>query len=170
MICKYICDEDHDVDRCTLAHRSGQWSPNKCRYGNGCLYKEGDCTYVHPTEMQHQAFNRLIKPGIKRRVVKSLTDFERVDGRLLIPKREVPLGLKIQVWDQHIGLKNGIGKCYCCRGRVIQMRWELAHVKARVNGGEYEKDNLRVCCHDCNYSMGTEDLEEWKSSRFPLTV
>lgn len=78
-------------------------------------------------------------------------------------KRKIPKLIRNQVWDRWIGKKNGVGLCYACRYNEIRStHFECGHVVAEANGGTETTDNLRPVCSECNKSMGTKNLEEYK--------
>ena len=52
----------------------------------------------------------------------------------------------------------------CCGIHEIKMNsFHCGHVLAVVNGGKTSVDNLRPICAACNLSMGTENLEDFKT-------
>jgi len=43
-------------------------------------------------------------------------------------RKSIPKTLKNDVWDKHIGKKNGIGKCFCCENSIDSKKIGRAHV------------------------------------------
>lgn len=70
------------------------------------------------------------------------------------------------LWAQYHG--NSIkGTCYVCQNNGINCyNFEVGHVIAVANGGTDHISNLRPICKVCNCSMGTQNLEEYKSQYF----
>jgi hypothetical protein len=81
------------------------------------------------------------------------------------PKRKaVPKVVKDQSWAKWIGDDIAKAKCLCCGIHEIKMNsFHCGHVLAVVNGGKTSVDNLRPICAACNLSMGTENLEDFKT-------
>lgn len=77
---------------------------------------------------------------------------------------EYPIGrgLRDQVWNEYIGIKNGTSNCYCCDIQPIsQQNFEVGHVIAKKKGGSNNIINLRPICSKCNKSMGTKPMFEY---------
>jgi hypothetical protein len=68
-----------------------------------------------------------------------------------------------QIWKHYIGDSMN-GKCYCCGRDISFTTYEIGHVHPVAMGGDDEIENVRVICGLCNRSMGTQNLEEFKSS------
>lgn len=56
-----------------------------------------------------------------------------------------------------------LGNCYVCNKEIDSKHFECGHVVARKKGGEDKLDNLRPICEECNKSMGTQNLQEFKN-------
>jgi hypothetical protein len=77
-----------------------------------------------------------------------------------IPKT-IPLYLRTQVWDKHVGLDNGKTICPVCNVRTLeQISFHCGHVIAASKGGQNTVENLRPICQPCNSSMGTKDMND----------
>jgi 5-methylcytosine-specific restriction endonuclease McrA len=77
-------------------------------------------------------------------------------------RREIPKGVRIDVWNEYIGKDKLEGKCYVC-GNIIRITdFEVGHNKAVAKGGSDRKENLRPICRKCNLSMGTKSIEAYK--------
>lgn len=82
-----------------------------------------------------------------------------VRGRVSIPKP-----IKNKCWDLYIGKDKGIGKCFVCNENEISSKhYECGHVLAVANGGDNNVTNLRPICSECNKSMGTMNLDDYKA-------
>lgn len=81
-------------------------------------------------------------------------------------RKSIPKAVKDKVWDRYIGIKRGVGPCYCCDGVIDSKNFDCGHIVAAANGGENIVENLRPLCSTCNKSMGKQNLEEFKSIYF----
>lgn len=78
-------------------------------------------------------------------------------------KTKIPVALKRLVWNKHIGEEIGKAKCKCCNVTdITQMAFNCGHVIAESNGGELTLDNLWPICQNCNSSMGTMNMVDFK--------
>lgn len=78
-------------------------------------------------------------------------------------KKTIPSTVKRLVWNKYIGEEIGKAKCVCCNlTDITQLSFHCGHVIAESNGGEISVDNLRPICQNCNSSMRTQNLEEFK--------
>jgi hypothetical protein len=79
-------------------------------------------------------------------------------------KKTIPKSLKIAVWNKYIGEDIGKAKCLCCNlTDITQLKFHTGHIIAEVNGGDINIDNLRPICETCNKSMGTKNMDEFKT-------
>ena len=82
-------------------------------------------------------------------------------------KKSIPKSLKKQTWDKWVGPSIGAAKCLCCNHEEIrQIEFHCGHIIAEVNGGSTTVDNLRPICAQCNLSMGSMNLLEFKKKYF----
>src|SRR4051794_24255714 len=80
---------------------------------------------------------------------------------------KVPKNVKELVWYKYIGEEKGAAQCYCCSvNRITMLSFEAGHVIAAAKGGRPIVENLRPVCSACNRSMGTQNLEDFKSCYF----
>ena len=76
------------------------------------------------------------------------------------PKKNIPKSLKRLTY---IGDSVGKTLCLCCNHVYIrQIEFHCGHVIAEANGGVLTKENLRPICAQCNLSMGTQNMDEFK--------
>jgi 5-methylcytosine-specific restriction endonuclease McrA len=54
-----------------------------------------------------------------------------------------------------------------CGLTINHRNFDAGHIIAKSNGGTDEISNLRPICSDCNGSMGTMNLEDFKKTYFP---
>ena len=67
-----------------------------------------------------------------------------------------------------MGVDKGTAPCLCCeRTTIRQLEFHCGHVIAEAHGGTTTVDNLRPICAQCNLSMGTQNLFEFKAKHFP---
>jgi 5-methylcytosine-specific restriction endonuclease McrA len=84
-----------------------------------------------------------------------------------VPKKTISKSLKRKVWDTWIGEQFGTSKCLCCNHQTIrQIEFHCGHVIAEKHGGATNVENLRPICAQCNLSMGTTNLNEFKEKNF----
>ena len=77
-------------------------------------------------------------------------------------KKIISSALKQKVWD--LNYKRTIGFCKCCDVNIVTLNTcHFSHILAEKNGGMTNLMNLTVCCSNCNLSMGTMHLEEFKN-------
>ena len=82
-------------------------------------------------------------------------------------KKSIPKSLKKMVWDKWIGPNIGRTKCICCKHEEIrQIEFHCGHIIAETNGGETTVENLRPICAQCNLSMGSMNMNEFKKTYF----
>ena len=79
-----------------------------------------------------------------------------------IPKQPIPLVLKRNVWNKHIGENIGKHLCLCCKlTDITQMNFSCGHIISESNGGELKLNNLKPICVSCNSSMGTKNMDDF---------
>ena len=77
-------------------------------------------------------------------------------------KKIIPLALKRNVWNKHIGEEIGKTLCLCCKlTDISQMNFSCGHIISENNGGEINLNNLKPICVSCNSSMGTKNMDEF---------
>lgn len=108
------------------------------------------------TTAEAESINKNTKQKSTNHIDEKLTNDK--PGRKTIPKP-----VKDKVWDLHIGKNKGIGECFVCEKEIDAKHFECGHVKAVAKGGDNNVDNLRPICDSCNKSMGTMDLDEYKT-------
>jgi 5-methylcytosine-specific restriction protein A len=87
------------------------------------------------------------------------------------PKRiPIPKSVKDQLWDNSFGPHSGEGKCYVCSGTINSKKFDCGHVIAVSNGGSNDISNLNAICSSCNKSMGTNNMDEFKTKFYSSTL
>jgi hypothetical protein len=82
-------------------------------------------------------------------------------------KKWIAKGLKMSVWNENFGITCGEHECYIgCGRKISQGNFECGHIIAESKGGTIHIDNLKPVCSQCNKSMGTINLEEFKKNFF----
>jgi hypothetical protein len=82
-------------------------------------------------------------------------------------KKAIPKILKKVVWDQTFGEDVGQATCPCCgHASIRQIEFACAHIVAEAMGGETIASNLLPVCTQCNLSMGTMNLQEFRATYF----
>jgi 5-methylcytosine-specific restriction endonuclease McrA len=82
-------------------------------------------------------------------------------------RKSIPKTVKDRVWDTCIGKERGVGPCYCCGVEIDSKKFDCGHIVSVANGGLDIVENLKPLCGTCNKSMGTQNLEEFKTKYFP---
>lgn len=71
------------------------------------------------------------------------------------------------MWDKHIGPLIGLTKCLCCKHQSIrQIEFHCGHIISEKNGGTTTINNLIPICAQCNTSMRTQNLNDFKNKYF----
>lgn len=81
-------------------------------------------------------------------------------------RKSIPKTVKDKVWNNYVGKSRGVGKCYCCGATIDSKNFDCGHIIAAAHGGKNVPENLRPVCSTCNKSMGTQNMDEFKSIYF----
>lgn len=81
-------------------------------------------------------------------------------------KKPISNLLKTEVWEKNCGKKYE-SNCFVCNKMINVNSWECGHVKAEAKGGKLNVNNLKPICSECNKSMGTMNMIEFKNKYFP---
>jgi hypothetical protein len=90
-------------------------------------------------------------------------------------RKPIPAKLRNAVWKKWFD-NNDQGQCFCCNNEIFKKAknklktWNCGHIVSDYDGGELIEENMRCVCFDCNQKMKTENLFEWKSRMYPLTI
>lgn len=85
-------------------------------------------------------------------------------------RRRMPSCIRSIVWNRYVGLHNQYGYCFVCREELVTKRnFHVSHVVSVANGGNDHIDNLRVCCSNCNESIGSENMKTFMQ-RYNLPI
>tara|TARA_B110000977_G_scaffold186264_1_gene251988 strand:+ start:563 stop:1243 length:681 start_codon:yes stop_codon:yes gene_type:complete len=77
--------------------------------------------------------------------------------------KTIPLPLREAVWRKDYGNKLD-GKCWVCDQNTISaLNFECGHIQSRKRGGAAELNNLKAICGPCNKSMGTRDMNHYRT-------
>ncbi len=69
--------------------------------------------------------------------------------------------LKQKVWD--LNYERSIGFCKACSINPVTINTcHFSHILAEKNGGGTNLENLTICCSNCNLSMGTQHIDDFK--------
>jgi hypothetical protein len=77
-------------------------------------------------------------------------------------RKNIPKIIKNKVWDLCFGEDKGTGNCYVCQQKITSKCYDCGHVIASAKGGSDNVDNLKPVCHECNISMGTMNMNDFK--------
>ena len=83
-------------------------------------------------------------------------------------RKSMPRSVRDALWINYFG-ESFSGKCYCCKEelKIIGSGWHCGHIVSVKDGGKDDISNLRPVCACCNLSMGTENMDSFKSRYFP---
>ena len=80
-------------------------------------------------------------------------------------KRSIPKAIKTLVWNKYIGETKASSQCTCCEVTEIKnTHFHCGHVISESAGGTLEISNLRPICAPCNLSMGTQNMNTFKTT------
>ena len=78
-------------------------------------------------------------------------------------KKVIPKALRIAVWNKYFTEDVGKAKCMCCEiTDITQLKFHCGHIIAESNEGPTDISNLVPVCEDCNRSMYTTNLIDFK--------
>ena len=77
-------------------------------------------------------------------------------------RKSIPKAVRDKLWQQNFP-DTLTGLCYCCSKTLDYHSFHASHIISVKNGGSDNINNLKICCITCNLSMGTRNLEEFKS-------
>lgn len=96
--------------------------------------------------------------------VSKITNNETPKNRYV--KKRIPRKLRLDVWDKYIGDDKRQGNCYVCNYKIDITDFEAGHIIAEVNGGKTNLENLRPICKNCNRSVATMNMNEYKKTYY----
>jgi len=80
-------------------------------------------------------------------------------------RKNIPQTVRNSLWTKSYN-DNINGKCYVCNGSITIHTFHAGHKTSVKNGGTNNIANLEILCPNCNLSMGSQDLEEFKKMYF----
>lgn len=94
---------------------------------------------------------------------KCLDLYAIIDNYESKPCKKIPAAVRHNVWIRTCG-RVFESTCSCCRFNTITVfNFHCAHIEAKSKGGSNHVSNLIAVCIDCNLSMGTQSLYDFKS-------
>jgi 5-methylcytosine-specific restriction endonuclease McrA len=136
------------------------------------IKKEGNIPTPIPKSMtkfssckirEHSKVNKIIPLPIPQQISKH----KKEEKKTKYKKKAIPKTVKKATWDRWIGKDVGVTKCLCCEHQEIrQFEFHCGHVVAESKGGKTTVDNMRPICAQCNLSMGSMDMNEFKKMYF----
>ena len=83
------------------------------------------------------------------------------------PRKAIPKKIRGEAWKIQFGGSTN-GSCFCCKKELdVFDDWHAGHIISHSNGGTDTALNLRPVCGSCNLSMGTENMDTFKSRCYP---
>jgi 5-methylcytosine-specific restriction endonuclease McrA len=81
---------------------------------------------------------------------------------IIKPKIKLSSKMRNDVWTKRND-KLLIGKCHVCQEDINYHNFHCGHIISEKNGGLILLDNLEPICMQCNLTMGTENLIDYKN-------
>lgn len=117
-------------------------------------------SYVEVHDYLYKFYNAIKQQS---RVPEQQTNRTRVSTRQTKSKKKpIPKPLRSAVWNENLDPTMKIGNCFVCNCEIKFETFHCGHIRAEANGGETILENLKPICSDCNSSMGTMYLPEFK--------
>jgi len=115
---------------------------------------------------EHSKVNKVIPQLIPQPISQQKYKYKN-EKKTKYKKKAIPKTVKKATWDKWIGKNVGVTKCLCCEHQEIrQFEFHCGHVIAESKGGKTTVDNMRPICAQCNLSMGSMDMNEFKKMYF----
>ena len=92
-------------------------------------------------------------------------EFYEIIFRITEKRKAVPIGLKKDCWRNKF-LNESKGYCEVCSKVIEALDFEAGHIISVYNGGKDVVENLMPICKDCNRSMNTQNLYDYKNNYF----
>ena len=145
------------------------------------MYTRSKRKIVQTKETKKTKENTELKANIKKRKVsdadmllntslmkKCLDLYAIINNYESKPCQKIPAAVRHHVWIRTCG-RAFESTCSCCRLNTITVfNFHCAHIEAKSKGGSNHVSNLIAVCIDCNLSMGTESLYDFKSLFFDI--
>lgn len=80
-------------------------------------------------------------------------------------RKHLPATLRHKLWNDYFE-NSTVGSCYVCSTSINNTNFHAGHITSVKNGGSDNISNLIPVCSCCNLSMGTQNLEMFKSKYF----
>ena len=79
-------------------------------------------------------------------------------------KKNIPHAVKVKCWNTHVGELVPKVNCLCCDNvSITQHNFHCGHIIAETHGGTLDINNLLPICNVCNSSMGSMNMNEFKT-------
>ena len=83
-------------------------------------------------------------------------------------KKSIPLKVKNDSWDKHIGKECGEAYCIVCDHTLINSKnFQAGHIISEKNGGQAIVSNILPICGQCNRSMSSKNMGDYVSKNYP---
>lgn len=139
------------------AYSVNSWAETKA-------FKDHYLWFMMPNHDTCVSFQEIVKSKLavpKKNMVVAIKDLE------VAPRKNIPKKIRGEAWKNQFGDLTS-GRCYCCKSRLDAFSdWHAGHIISHANGGPDTAENLKVVCSSCNLSMGTENMEAFKTRCYP---
>ena len=72
--------------------------------------------------------------------------------------------LKSLIWTDTYGETYNVKCCVCELNTITPFKHHVGHIISLANGGDNKRQNLKPICEQCNLTMGTKNMNEFKES------
>ena len=98
--------------------------------------------------------------------VNTVVEEPGVAKAVTVKRKAIPKPVKMKLWNQHFTEDNAKGTCQVCSNEIKMSDFEAGHIIAVANGGTDNIENLTPLCGQCNKSMGTQSVHDFKQTYF----
>ena len=139
------------------AHQVNSWSETK-------EFKEHHLWHMMSNHDSCESFLEIVKSKL---AVPKKTVLSPIKHVSTVSRKSIPKKIRGEAWNKQFG-DSTKGSCYCCKTILDAFSdWHAGHIVAHANGGSDTADNIRPLCGSCNTSMGTDNMDEFKSRYYP---
>lgn len=75
-----------------------------------------------------------------------------------------PVVIRHIIWNRYFG-NNNTGYCLICNMEIDFNSYQYGYVISKKDGGKSDSSNIKPICHNCNDSIGSQNMESFMKSR-----
>jgi 5-methylcytosine-specific restriction endonuclease McrA len=111
---------------------------------------------------------KTIEKKIEKKTIEKKIIGKKIEKKTILQKAKRPYissTVKRLVWNKYIGEQFGKSKCTCCKlSDITQLSFHCGHIISHFHGGGATVQNMKPICQNCNSSMGTKNMNEFKKT------